>query len=103
MKSKDKGIKYLKAKHKVEKLRRFYWHIAIYVIISTAISTILLINKMSNGRTLEEALLNFNTLSVWLIWGIIIIMHGIRVYVFPKLFGGTWEDKKIEELMDKEL
>ena len=38
---------------------------------------------------------------VWFIWGAILLVDAIRVFVFPKAMGKGWQDRKIEEFMNE--
>jgi hypothetical protein len=86
----EQEIKYLKAKERVTELRDFYRHLGVYVIVNLGL---FLINMITSPETL------------WFIWplmgwGIAIVLHALRV--FGGAFGSNWEEKKIDELMNKE-
>jgi hypothetical protein len=86
----EQEIKYQKAKERVEDLRGFYRHLAVYVIVNLGL---FLINMMASPG------------SLWFIWplmgwGIAIVLHALRV--FGGSLGSNWEEKKIAELMEKE-
>ncbi|MNY76888.1 hypothetical protein D3C86_2166160 [compost metagenome] len=35
-------------------------------------------------------------------WGIAIILHGLKVFSLPPFFNKKWEQKKIQEILEKE-
>jgi 2TM domain len=81
---------YRQARRHVRKLRGFYIHLGIYVIVNAA----LLALNMVAGRPFW---------AIWLIagWGIGLAAHGMSV-VGWSLFGREWEERKIRERLDRE-
>lgn len=105
MKDKEslEGIKYLRAKKKVEKIKGFYVHLTVYVAVNTFISGIIVYGLMrEDGDTFGEVMKNFGVYSTWVFWGIGVFFHWLGVFGFNSLFGNNWEEKKIKELMDKD-
>ncbi len=98
MKIQDSSLKYLKAKHRVEKVKGFYNHLAIYLIINLVITLFKVSNDLDQWDNFIDELLSVNVLSVWVIWGLILVLHFISV-----VFVSGWEARKIEELMAEEL
>lgn len=95
---KDKNeIKYLEAKKRVKKLKGFYIHLTIYVLVNLMI---VLINyqDLKPGESYFK-LENFITL---FFWGIGLLAHAMSVFVPQFVLGKNWEERKIRELMDKE-
>ncbi|HJH27774.1 MAG TPA: histidine kinase [Methanophagales archaeon] len=85
----DEEERYKRAKARVEELREFYEHLIVYVIVNIMLVAI---NLVTSPDTLW-----FYWITAF--WGIGLIWHAIRV--FGK-FGKEWEEKKIEEIMEKE-
>jgi hypothetical protein len=86
---------YQKAKKKVDSIRGFYSHFAVYLIVNAFIvSTIVSTTKIE--------LLSFSALSTPIFWGIGLLAHGLSVFGSDLLFGKDWEDRKIKRLMDTE-
>ena len=81
--------KYKRAKARVEELRKFYAHLISYIVVNTMLVVINLVTSQNY--------LWFYWVTAF--WGIGLICHAIRV--FGK-FGKEWEEKKIEEIMEKE-
>lgn len=85
---------YLRAQKKVKALIGFYWHLASYVIVNIFI--IILI--VSNGGKL----FSFATFATAFFWGIGMFFHFLGVFGTDFFFGKNWEERKIQELMDKD-
>lgn len=103
MKAQEFNSKYRKAKNKVEKLKAFYTHFVVYIVINTVITAVKVMNNMNNGETFKEALYDFATLASWLFWGIAIAIHAFSVFGLPLILGDDWEERKIEKFMEDEL
>ncbi|MFD2192670.1 2TM domain-containing protein [Oceanobacillus bengalensis] len=85
--------RYLKAKKKVENLKAFYIHLIVYVLVNTMFVVInVLTYKYAEHWWFFYPLMG---------WGIGLISHGLSVSSFG-LFGANWEEKKIQEYMDKD-
>lgn len=91
---------YLKAKKKVETIKGFYRHLAVYVIVNCFITVFIIIRK---GESFIDAIWDLQTFFTWVPWGIGVLIHGLVVFeVFKFLLGKKWEERKIKELMEKE-
>jgi len=98
MKIKETNLKYIKAKNRVEKIKGFYNHLMIYIIINLVITGFKVSNNLDSWDSFINELLSFDVLSSWTVWGLVLLMHFISV-----VFLHGWEERKIEELMKKEL
>ncbi|OSY87797.1 hypothetical protein WH52_10260 [Tenacibaculum holothuriorum] len=94
-------IKYLQAKKRVEALKGYYWHVAIYLIINTLTSWKNILRGLENGESIIEIFYDYKVSFSWIVWGIILIIHTIRVFGFNNSFTKNWEDRKIKEYMNK--
>jgi len=88
-----KENKYLRAKDRVEALKKFYGNITSYVVVITFLAVI---NYWTNGWTY-----------MWFLWaafgwGIGIFFHAVRTFNLNPFFGKDWEERKIQELMKDE-
>jgi len=88
-----KENKYLRAKDRVEELKKFYGNITSYVVVITFLAVI---NYWTNGWTY-----------MWFLWaafgwGIGIFFHAVRTFNLNPFFGRDWEERKIRELMKDE-
>lgn len=86
---------YIRAKKRVDEIIGFYWHLASYIVVN--IFLILLIGFNSN-----EGFSGFGPYATAFFWGIGLAFHFIGVFGFKFLFGKNWEQRKIEEFMEKE-
>ena len=88
-------IKYQEAAKRVKRIKGFYTHAAVYVVINI----ILLIVNVQNS---SEGFFHWKNFTTPLFWGIGLVAHGFSVFVPTMILGKDWEDKKIKELMEKE-
>ncbi|WP_178987898.1 2TM domain-containing protein [Winogradskyella schleiferi] len=103
MKTQDSNLKFIKARHKVEKLKAFYIHLTVYMVINIVITAVKIMNNINNGETFNEAFFDFATVITWMIWGIAIALHAFSVFGLPMILGEDWEERKIEKFMEDEL
>jgi hypothetical protein len=78
---------YNSAYKKVKRIKGFYSHLRIYLIINVLIIT--------------EGISNWHTYSTAIFWGIGLLAHGLSVFGRDLFFGTDWEEKKIQEFMNK--
>ncbi len=95
--------RYIRAKKKVKKLKGFYWHFASYLVVNIFISTSKIISDINRGETFFEAALDFGTFALWFFWGIGLFFHAMGVFGPSIVFGKDWEQRKMNEFMDKDL
>ena len=87
---------------KVKKIKGFYSHLKVYVIVN------IIIIASSLSRNHEVGGIDFSGLSEWhtystaLFWGIGLVAHGLSVFSSEWFFGSDWEKRKIQKYMDKE-
>lgn len=94
METQDK-IKYEEALLRVKKIKAFYVHLLVYLIINTYV-VIKKINHIEGDETIWHAF------KLPFFWGIGLVFHGLRVFDWIPFFGKDWEDRKVKEMMDKE-
>ena len=90
-------IKYQEALKKVKRIKGFYTHAIVYVVINVMI-VIVNIQHLDKG----ESYFQFKNFSTAFFWGIGLVTHGLSVFLPGMVMGKNWEEKKIKELMDKE-
>lgn len=83
--------RYLKAKERVKAIKDFYTNLTVYCIVIPFLWWL-------NFRTTDFLWAFFPTLG----WGFGLIAHGMEAYGYNPLLGKRWEERKIQELMDKE-
>ena len=89
-------IKYQQALKRVKRIKGFYSHLMIYVVINTGI---LIANYMSNK---PENFFRWEMFSTAMFWGIGLLAHAFSVFLPSFMMGKDWEERKINELMEKE-
>ena len=83
---------YKRAKNRVEEIRGFWSHCAVFIIINLGL---LIINLITSPH---------DYWFYWplLGWGIGLIAHGFHVFGARGIFGKNWEEQQIKKYMDKE-
>jgi len=102
MKNFEKDMAYLMAKHKAEKLKRFYVHSIIYLIVNTVLLIIKTSRNLNNGETFNEAFFDFSTFSTAIIWGLVLAIHAFSVFGPNVILGSDWEEKKLKQYIKEE-
>ncbi|WP_347174465.1 2TM domain-containing protein [Polaribacter uvawellassae] len=97
----NKELAYVKAKKRVYKVKKFYVHLAIYIVVNIALSSYMIIDDMNDGDTFKEAFLQYKIFAVWIYWGAGIIFQAMRLFAFNSM-SKNWQKKKINELMSAE-
>ena len=90
-------IKYQEAAKRVKKIKGFFTHLTVYIVVNTMI-IIVNVQNLDEG----ESFFKFKTFSTALFWGIGLAAHGLSVFLPSLIMGKDWEEKKIKELMEKE-
>ncbi len=83
--------RYLKAKERVKAIKDFYTNLITYCIVIPFLWWI-------NLKTTDFMWALFPTIG----WGFGVIAHGMEAYGYNPLWGKRWEERKIQELMDKD-
>lgn len=93
MDNRSKESKYIRAKERVDKLKKFYGNLTSYVVVITGLAVFnYYLNEWSYMWFLWAA---FG-------WGIGILFHAIGTFNLNPFFGKDWEERKIKEYMDKD-
>jgi hypothetical protein len=87
----EQETRYQNAKKRVEALKEFYVHLTVYVLVNLLLFTI-------NMLTSPDSLWFYWPL---LGWGIAIALHALRVFEAGRRFGEEWQERKIDELMER--
>ncbi len=83
--------RYLKAKERVKNIKDFYSNLIAYCIVIPFLWWL-------NLRTTDFLWAFFPTLG----WGFGVLAHGMEAFGYNPLWGKRWEERKIQELMDKD-
>lgn len=89
----NKENKYIRAKERVDELKKFYSNLWSYIIV---ISALALINYLNNGFSY-----------MWFLWaafgwGIGLFFHALKTFDLNPFFGRKWEEQKIKEFMKED-
>lgn len=93
MKEFEKDERFLRARERVQELRKFYTGVATYIFVVAVLAAV---NYYSNGFSYPWFL--------WVagFWGLGILFHAARIYGRNILFGKDWEERKIREFMNED-
>jgi len=89
-------VRFSQAYRRVKRIKGFYMHLAIYLLVN-----IFLIVKSQSWNS-PEGFWTFETFSTPLLWGFGLLIHGLSVFGREVFFGPNWENRKIQELMEKD-
>lgn len=81
---------YRAARKYVRELRKFYEHLASYVLVNTFLA---LLNYLASPSHWWVQWVLFG-------WGIGVAAHGLSVLGHRNFFGAEWEERKIREVME---
>lgn len=94
----DPDQRYSLAYKRMKRIKGFYVHLLVYLIFNTVI---ILVN--SKGKILgNEHFWSWQNFSTALFWGIGLAAHGLSVFGRDIFFSKGWEERKIQELMEKQ-
>ncbi len=89
-------IRYREAQKRVKKIKGFYTHLIVFIVINTMI---IVVNYQELPKTEGLQWQHFSTL---LFWGIGLLAHAFSVFMPHFLWGKNWEERKIQQFMDRE-
>ena len=94
-----------KAKLRIVEIRKFYKHLVSYIVFNLVFTFLVKASfnfiediKFSN-RFDENGFVHF---PIWYLWGFFLLIHAIKTFAFSNVFIQDWENKKIEEFINKE-
>lgn len=90
-------INYQEALKRVKKIKGFYTHAIVYVVINILVF-FLNVKDQEEGESYFQ-LKNFMTA---FFWGIGLLAHGLSTFLPYFILGKDWEERKIKELMERE-
>jgi hypothetical protein len=90
--------RYNLAYKRVKRIKGFYVHALVYVLVNA----FLIISSFDKSSFGTENFFKWETFSTALFWGIGLTAHGLSVFGRNLFFGANWEERKIQELMEKE-
>lgn len=90
-------IKYQEALKRVRKIKGFYSHLLVYIVVNIMI-IVVNIQNLSPG----ESYFQYKNFFTAFFWGIGLVAHGFSVFLPQWFLGSNWEERKIKELMEKD-
>lgn len=90
----ENNPQYQAAKERVQKIKGFYIHATVYVLVNIFII-------YSNAVTDHQGFATMENYYTALFWGIGLMVHALVVFAPNFFLGKDWEERKIKELMDK--
>ncbi len=88
-------LRYQQAAKRVKKIKGFYMHLLVFVFVNIFI-------YVANVRASHGDYLALRNFSTAFFWGIGLAAHGFSVFMPAFILSKEWEDRKINELMEKE-
>lgn len=87
----DEEQRYRYAKTRVKEIKDFYVHLIVYLAVNTFL---VILNLLATPWYMWF---------IWplIFWGIGMIVDAVRVFGFSGWFGGDWEQKKIDQLIER--
>ena len=86
-----------RAKKKIEKIKGFYKHLAVYIIVNIVLLIVHAIN-MEPG----EDFFTWRTFMTAGFWGLGLFAHWLSVFGRNIFLSPDWEERKIKEFMERE-
>lgn len=90
--------RYLRAKKRVEKIKGFYIHALVYVLVNLFILIVKFYDDAHDGDDFWV----WSTLNTVFFWGIGLTIHAISVFGLNFIFGKNWEERQLRKFMDEE-
>lgn len=94
------------AKKKVAKIKGFYNHLVIYIIVNIVLFllqdkiTIIFLSKRAFGNPEFLETINWDVFGMPIVWGLILIIHAVNVFGNGFFFGRKWEERQIQKYME---
>lgn len=86
-----------RARKRVEELKGFYWHLAVFTVFNT-------FNFLNYFIGLEwsEHMELWIVLLIFFAWGVGLALHAWHVFGMYHFLGSEWEERKIREFMEED-
>ncbi len=87
-----------RAKKRVEEIKGFYIHAAVYLVVNAFILVNLALNNLGNDGNFWS----FPSFLTPFFWGIGLAFHALNTFKKDRLFGKKWEEKMIQKYIEKD-
>lgn len=94
--------KYVLARKRVEKISKFYKHLAVYIVVNIFLSCIFIVGDINDGDTFNEAIWDHHNYKIWMYWGIGIVFQALNTFGIRLFFNKDWEERKVKQYMDEQ-
>ncbi|WP_425075996.1 2TM domain-containing protein [Psychroserpens sp. S379A] len=94
--NKDEDVLREKAKEKVQKLKVFYLHLALYSVVVI----LLVYNLYIVAGPYADNITALN-ITILVLWTAFICIHAWRVFKGSSLFNKSWEDRKTKQFLEE--
>ena len=91
-----------KARNRVATIKQFHKHLLVYIGVNSFVTFSKISQNLDNGETFIEAFWDFGTLVIWLFWGIGLMVHALKVFVYEGSFAKKWEQKQLFKYMQED-
>jgi hypothetical protein len=89
--------KYYEALKRVKRIKGFYTHALVYVVVNLMI-VVINIQDLGEG----ESYFHWQNFITLFFWGIGLLAHGLSVFLPGMILGSNWEERKIQQYMEEE-
>ncbi|PWA10870.1 2TM domain-containing protein [Flavobacterium laiguense] len=90
--------RYELAYKRVKRIKGFYVHALVYVLVNGYS----IISRFDYTEHSDNDFFSWETFTVAIFWGIGLLAHGLSVFGRNLFFNTDWEERKIQEFMDKD-
>ena len=87
-----------RAKKRLDELKGFYIHLAVYIGVNSFIMVNIAIRTYNDSDSFWE----FGTFVTPVFWGIGLLIHGLNTFRVNPFLGRDWEKKQIQKYMDED-
>ncbi len=96
----NNNLKYKKAQKRVKEIKDFYTHLTVYIVVNVILISIHL-GLFQRGLS-DLNIPKWSMFTTPFFWGIGLFFHWLKVFKNNFKFFKDWEDRKIQEYLDKE-
>ena len=89
------------AYRKVKRIKGFYSHLKVYIIVNAIIIVSSLNRDLIGSRFQDSGIFEWHTYTTAFYWGIAVLIHAFTVFGLDRFFSDDWEQKKIQKYMDE--